>query len=196
MQNGVVGSLSIDEDSSSIKAYKQYIIDKKYINDYQNYFTDAGVEVSRLRNVGYSIVDINQDGIYELILIAYTEEDMGWPTNVIYTYQNGSVSLVDVIYNYGGIRYDSGTNEVVYSSVRPTMVTGGYGFYQLVGNRLRLVKSVGHDRGYFDVYTGEYQYDKHFYYSNGVETEITEEEENSYFDNVVGFSYQDITMVR
>ena len=196
VQNGVVGSLSIDEDSSNIKAYKQYIIDKKYINDYQDYFTDSGVEVSRLRNVGYSIVDINQDGVYELILIAYTEEDMGWPTNIIYTYQNGSVSLVDVIYNYGGIRYDSGTNEVVYSSVRPTMVTGGYGFYRLVGNRLSLVKSVGHDRGYFDVYTGEYQYDKHFYFdSNGVKTEITEEEENSYFDNVVGFSYYDITMV-
>ena len=40
-ENGVVGSLSINTDTDAIKAYKNYILSKKYINDYR----ESGVGV-------------------------------------------------------------------------------------------------------------------------------------------------------
>ena len=58
-------------------------------------------------------------------------------------------------------------------------------------------KTVGHDRGYYDVKNGTYQYDNHMLWdSNGKTTMITEEQERAYFNNVIDFSYQDITKIK
>ena len=190
-----IGSLSIHGNSSAIKAYRQYLLNQNYVTDYQSYFTDSGVDSNYLYDVGYCIFDINQDGVEELVMKANAQDwDQEWDMNAIYTYQNNKVVLVDIIYNYGGIRYDTENLEIVYSETRPTMVTGGYGFYRLSGNKLVLSKSVGHDRGAF--IDGEYEYDNHFYFdSDGNRHNITADEENSYYDNVVPFSYQDVTNV-
>ncbi|MBQ2937893.1 MAG: hypothetical protein IJE05_03315 [Clostridia bacterium] len=197
-ENGVVGSLSVDTDSEVIKAYKKYILEQKYINDYKEHL--QGLNSNTLQNVGYCIFDINKDGIPELIIDCVaggvTEE---WKTDAIYTYNQSSKTVVKVklIYNYAGIRYEKNEKEIVYSETRPNTVTGIYGFYKLNNNNLVESKVVGHDRGSYNVYDGTYEYDSHMVWNaNGQKTDITEEQERAYFNNVINFSYQDITKVK
>lgn len=125
--------------------------------------------------------------------------DEAWKTDAIYTYNSSSKSVikVDIIYNYGGITYEKNEKEVVYAEIRPNLVTGYYSFYKLNNNKLEFVKDVGHDRGSFDSKDGTYEYDKHMVFDNSGNTKyITEEQERAYFNNVIRFSYQDITKVK
>lgn len=199
-ENGVVGSLSIDTNSEVIKAYKKYILDKKYIEDYKEYLQEIDSSSNELKNVGYCIFDINQDGIPELIIDSIAGGfDEAWKTDAIYTYNSSSKSVIKVklIYNYAGIRYEKNEKEIVYSELRPNAVTGVYQFDKLKNNQLISSKTVGHDRGYYDVNKGTYQYDDHMLWdANGQKTDITEEQESAYFNNVINFSYQDITKVK
>ena len=199
-ENGVVGSLSIDTDSDAVRAYKKYIKDKKYIEDYKQYLEGEETASTKLRNVGYCIFDINQDGIPELIIDSITGGyDDAWKTDAIYTYRPSSKLVVKVklIYNYGGIRYEKNEKEITCSTIRPNYVTGVYEFYKLKNEKLVGSKTVGHDRGYYDVKNGTYQYDNHMLWdSNGKTTMITEEQERAYFNNVIDFSYQDITKIK
>lgn len=199
-ENGVVGSLSIDTNSEVIKAYKKYILDKKYIEDYKEYLQEIDSSSNELKNVGYCIFDINQDGIPELIIDSIAGGfDEAWKTDAIYTYSSSSKSVIKVklIYNYAGIRYEKNEKEIVYSELRPNAVTGVYQFDKLKNNQLISSKTVGHDRGYYDVNKGTYQYDDHMLWdANGQKTDITEEQESAYFNNVINFSYQDITKVK
>lgn len=199
-ENGVVGSLSIDTDTEVIKAYKKYILDKKYIADYKENITDLSRDNATLKDVGYCIFDINKDGIPEMIIDCVVDPmDEAWKTDAIYTYNSSSKSVikVDIIYNYGGITYEKNEKEVVYAEIRPNLVTGYYSFYKLNNNKLEFVKDVGHDRGSFDSKDGTYEYDKHMVFDNSGNTKyITEEQERAYFNNVIRFSYQDITKVK
>ena len=199
-ENGVVGSLSIDTNSEVIKAYKKYILDQKYLNDYKEYLQELSSDGNTLKNVGYCIFDINQDGTPELIIDCVVGDfDEAWKTDAIYTYNVSSKSVIKVkiIYNYGGIRYEKNEKEIAYSEVKPNSVTAGYGFYKLNNNDLVLSKTVGHDRGSYNVYDGTYEYDNHMVWNaNGQKTDITEEQERAYFNNVINFSYQDITKVK
>lgn len=193
ISDGMLGSLSIDSNQTEIKAYKEYILNENYITDYQDYFQNNGIEHDKLYNVGYFIFDINQDGVKELVLKT-DEEDSGWDFTAIYTYDKNQVTLVDIIYHYGSMRYDNKNLEIVYSITRPTMVTGGYSFYKLQGVSLQFSKSVGHDRGSF--MDGEYEYEKYIYTDSSHQNHtITKEQEEAYFDNVVYFSYQDIMKI-
>lgn len=199
-ENGVVGSLSVDTDTEVIKAYKKYILDKKYIADYKENITDLSRDNATLKDVGYCIFDINKDGIPEMIIDCVVGPmDEAWKTDAIYTYNSSSKSVikVDIIYNYGGITYEKNEKEVVYAEIRPNLVTGYYSFYKLNNNKLEFVKDVGHDRGSFDSKDGTYEYDKHMVFDNSGNTKyITEEQERAYFNNVIRFSYQDITKVK
>ena len=198
-ETGVVGSLSIDTESESIKAYKKYILDKKYVDDYKNYFQEEGWNNNILKDVGYCIFDINQDGIPELLIDSADDFDQAWRINALYTYNpsNESVMNIKILYNYGGFRYEKNEHELVYTNIRPTYVTGFYGFYKLENNALVHIKTVAHDRGSYDIYNDTYEYEKHMvWYGNEEETYITQEEESAYFDHVIDFSYQDITKVK
>lgn len=199
-ENGVVGSLSIDTNSEVIRAYKKYILEQKYLNDYKEYFQELGSNTNTIQDVGYCVFDINQDGTPELIIDCVDNDfDKAWKINAIYTYNESSKSVikVELIYNYGGIRYEKNEKEIVYSELRPNSVTASYGFYKLNHNDLVLSKSVGHDRGSYNIYDGTYEYDNHMVWNaNGQKTDITEEQERAYFNNVINFSYQDITKVK
>lgn len=199
-ENGVVGSLSINTDTEVIKAYKKYILDKKYINDYKNAIKDLSRDKVTLRDVGYCIFDINKDGVPEMLIDCVVGGmDEAWKTDAIYTYDslNKAVTKVDIIYNYGGVTYEKSEKEVIYAEIRPNLVTGYYGFYKLSNNKLEFVKGVGHDRGAFNSEDGTYEYDKHMVWDNNDNTKyITEEQERAYFNNVIRFSYQDITQVK
>ena len=198
-ESGVVGSLSINAESESIKAYKKYILDKKYVDDYKNYLQEEGWNNNILKDVGYCIFDINQDGIPELLIDSADDFDQAWRINALYTYNpsNKSVTNIKLLYNYGGFRYEKNEHELVYTNIRPTYVTGFYEFYKLENNALVHIKTVAHDRGSYDIYTDTYEYEKHMvWYGNEEETYITQEEESAYFDHVIDFSYQDITKVK
>ena len=198
-EKGVVGSLSIDTDSESIQAYKKYILDKKYVDDYKNYFQEEGWNNNILKDVGYCIFDINQDGIPELLIDSADDFDQAWRINALYTYNpsNKSVINIKILYNYGGFRYEKNEHELVYTEIRPNYVTGFYEFYKLENNALVHIKTVAHDRGSYDIYNGTYEYEKHMvWYGDEEEKYITEEEESAYFKNVIDFSYQDITKVK
>lgn len=197
-ENGVVGSLSINTDTDVIKAYKNYILSKKYISDYRESGVGLTTENSTLRDVGYCIFDINKDGIPEMIIDCVIGPDEAWKTDAIYTYNssNKSVETVEIIYNYGGISYEKNEKEIVYANIRPNMVTGYYGFYKLINNKLELEKGVGHDRGTFNIEDGTYEYNNYILSQNDTDISITEEQEKACFNNVIGFSYQDITQVK
>lgn len=193
------GSLSMDTDSDAVRAYKQYILNKNYIEDYKDYLKTAGMNNTSIYDVGYCIYDINKDGVPELIINAYIETFHEWVVDMVYTYKGGGlVKKIDSIYNYFGIRYNPNTKEIIYTEVRPSEVVAAYGFYQLINDKFVYTKTVGHDRGYFDVYTGNYQYDKHYYSDASIQgfKEITQEEENAHFNGLVRFSYQDINNIR
>lgn len=197
ISSNLVGSLSINDDNDAIKAYKQYILDKKHLNDYKEYLKNNFSSNTNLYDMGYCIFDINKDGIPELIIDATFDYKYNeWKVDNIYTYSNGTVVKVDSLNAFRGIRYEYNNHEVVYTMIRANSVTAVYDFYKLVGTNLVKTKSVGHDRGYYDIYTGEYEYDNHMYFENDNTTYITEEQERAYFNNVVSFSYQNINNVK
>lgn len=195
-ETGTVGSLSINTDSEPIKAYKKYITSKQYIEDYKKYYQESQISDKQLNNVGYCIFDLNKDGIPELIISSQLE--IAWNVDTIYTYNtsNKTVEKIDMIYNYGGIRYEKNEKEIVYSEIRPNIITGSSGFYKLQNNKLVLEKVVWHDRGYDDSTTNQYVDNAGVRYANGKEIKITEEQERAYYNNVIYFSYQDINNVK
>ena len=197
-ENGVVGSLSINTDTDAIKAYKNYILSKKYINDYRESGVGVITDKSSLKDVGYCIFDINKDGIPEMIIDCVAGSDEAWKTDAIYTYNslNKSVEKVDIIYNYGGITYEKNEKEIVYAEIRPNMITSYHGFYKLINNKLEQEKAVGYDRGSFNLEDGTYEYEHYMLFKNDTVVNITEEQERAYFNNVIQFSYQDITQVK
>ena len=148
--------------------------------------------------MGYCIFDINKDGIPEMIIDCVAGSDEAWKTDAIYTYNslNKSVEKVDIIYNYGGITYEKNEKEIVYAEIRPNMITSYHGFYKLINNKLEQEKAVGYDRGSFNLEDGTYEYEHYMLFKNDTVVNITEEQERAYFNNVIQFSYQDITQVK
>ena len=154
--------------------YKNYIKEEKYKNDIK----DWEVEPKQ-----YAILDINQDGISELFITGWEDQIVDWSNNVIYTYdkEKNEVIIIDNIYCYSKIRYDSNTKEIVYTDIRPNSNTGFYGFYKLENNKFVCTKTVGSDEG------------KSFIRTNEQSQTITEEEENKYYENVEQIEFIDIS---
>jgi len=73
-----VGSSYKTTKNTDLKAYKQFIQSGKYKKDFSEYIPDA----TTMKGYWYAILDINQDGIYELILARKSK--MGYA--VLYEY--------------------------------------------------------------------------------------------------------------
>ena len=147
--------------------YKDYVKNKEY---------EKYTEEWEVKPNGYCMLDINQDGQKELIIIGDT--DLGWHYVQINTYDKSIKKVVEVenTFVYAGLEYSKATKQLVYTNVKPFQGAMGYAFYEMKNNKLERVKSVGSD----DI-------DSYFIQLNGQELKhITKDECSAQFD---GFEY-------
>ena len=169
------GTTTTEQDIADI--YKQFIIDKGYEKDEDEYFEEAKY---------YAILDINKDVTPELF-IQDEGTTIGFCYTMLYTYDNATkqIKYIDSLYSYGRIRYDTKNNEIVYASFNPFKDAGANDFYKFENNEIVWSKTVG--------YKGE-NYTDYFVNSkeNG-EKSITQEQSSSYYDNVEAIDYIEIS---
>lgn len=160
-----------DKEKISQSAEKAYtaFLDK---GEYDGYTSDWTAEAE-----SYSILDINQDGVPELMV--HSENDgFRWSNTLLFVYDSKSqeVKLAEDIYHYADIRYSDKHKAIVYSDVRSTQMYGGQGFFTLDGTTLTSAFSVGWDNT-----SGSEHY---FIYENGSQKEISESESNAYYSEL------------
>lgn len=128
---------SISSNKDVVARYKEYVVNKRYLSKAGETWEDSTKK--------YSIYDINQDGIVELLIMSNMKYDEAWKTTIICTYDiyKDQVVFVDCIYTYGEIRYSKENKEIIYTGIKPYKDVGVYGFYKLSGNKFKLTKSVG-----------------------------------------------------
>ena len=152
--------------------YKDFIDNKKYLDDIE--------EESTTNGVSYAYYDLDKDGTEELI-IYLVDESGDFGTNLFYTYQDNEIKYIDKIYHYGNLNYNEEERSIVYTEVRPSLVYGSsYGFYKLDSNKFVLNKSL----------STVIEDNNSKYYIDDIE--ITEEEYNMYFENNINFDYTNI----
>ena len=133
------------QETSVAEIYKQYIIEKKYEKE----IADWSSKVDE-----YSILDIDQDGTEELILKA---KDLDFFYALICGYNKDSqeVIVIDNIYGYGGLKYNSDTKEIGYSEMRQIQEAMGFGFYKIEDKKLVLTRAVGYEYQQYFIAEGE-----------------------------------------
>ncbi len=81
----------------AIKAYKKYMKD----GTYKRFFL-----ISRWqKNFEYAYLDIDQDGIQELLINATDKLDEEWNYTAILGYYKNKVKYIDMYYNFHGFNY-------------------------------------------------------------------------------------------
>ena len=156
--------------------YEQFIIDKGYEKDEDEYFQKAQY---------YAILDINKDGTPELFI--QDDGSIDFFDTLIYAYDDVAkqVKFIKSIYSYGLIRYDTQTNEIVYASFNPFKDAGANGFYKFENNEIVWSKTVGYKGENFTDYFVNTR-------ENGEKT-ITREQSSRYYDNVEAIDYIEIS---
>lgn len=125
----------------------------------------------------YALLDINQDGIEELIINIKPEPDFMF--SLIFTYDaEGQIAFVSNLYHYAYIRYSPEYLAIECSELRPSVYTGDGSFYTLNGTELTMTFSVG-----WDTYVSE-DYNYVYYPDSGQTTTISQDERLGYFSNM------------
>ncbi|OUP70514.1 hypothetical protein B5F09_14050, partial [Erysipelatoclostridium sp. An173] len=101
----------------------------------ENDFTSNGLV--QFNQLYYSIYDISNDGINELILTDYTDKPFSY--NEIYTYnvENRSIEYVGCVYCYANIFYSKDLNKISVMTTRPSRWGTGEQTYQIVDGILK-----------------------------------------------------------
>lgn len=133
----------------------------------------------------YSVLDINQDQIPEL-MVHSADDGTGWSNTLLYAYDpdRQAVTIVQDIYHYSDIRYSSKNKAIVYSDVRSSLMFGGQGFFVLDGAELAEAFSVGWDNTEYAGARGKTDENHYFIYIGDSKKEITEAENDQYFDEL------------
>ena len=133
------------QETSVEEIYKKYITEKKYEKE----ITEWNSEVDE-----YAILDIDQDGTEELILKA---KDLDFFYALICGYNKDSqeVIVIDNIYGYGGLKYNSDTKEIGYSEMRQIQEAMSFGFYKIEDKKLVLTRGVGYEYQEYFIAEGE-----------------------------------------
>ena len=160
-----------DVEAAAAAARKAYddLLESKAYNDYTSEWM-AEPE-------SYSIVDINQDQIPEL-LVHSASDGFGWFNALLFVYDRDEqkVKMVQDIYYYAAIQYSEKYKAITFSEVRSSMMYGGRGFYTLDGTELTYAFTVGWDS----------EGDRTYYFISEADEkkEITEAQSDAYFDEL------------
>ena len=101
----------------------------------------------------YSIFDINNDGVEELLVKSF-EDDYGFMYTSIFTYDKSKKKVVFVkeIYSYGQLRYSKQYNELFYAEVKSTLYSGGYVYCKLSNNKITETKAIAYIGKTYELY--------------------------------------------
>lgn len=194
--NGTMQSISIDSGTEITNAYKEYIKSEKYIEDFKTSFDDIVGNIETVKDVGYTIFDVNQNNSPVLIIEAKNEWDSSWRYTLIYTYYNKAVNRIESFYSYGGFRYSRQDKEIACTQFRPNAYTTLYGFYKIENNEFKFSKMAAHDGDFWEEPEKAAENGYFIEYSNGEKREITEEDLIAIDKSLEYFQYSDITKVK
>lgn len=154
------------------REYTSYIDNGAWIGDVASEGVD---ETWSDRATGYAILDINKDGIPELLIEGNTEYNDGWKLCAVFTYDTAGnqIKFLNNIYVFGGVMYSPSQRAIYYAELRTSATFSSYGFYGVGENSLTALFSVGHD-----TYSGN---DSFFYAVDGTRTFLTDAEKDAYF---------------
>ena len=133
----------------------------------------------------YTILDINQDQIPEL-MVHSADDGTGWSNTLLFAYDSEAqeAKMVQDIYHYMDIRYSAKYKAIVYSDVRSSLMYGGSGFFVLDGTELTQAFSVGWDNTSYANAVNEIDENHYFIFQGDTRTEITEVQNDEYFDEL------------
>ena len=108
----------------------------------EQYYLDIDEVVSEPTE--YLITDINDDGVKELLIVAYDDR---FSQTLLFTYNPDTkqIILVEDLYGYGTLKYNKQTKEIAYSETSMTSTTWGYVFYKLKNNKLEITGGMYQD---------------------------------------------------
>lgn len=162
-----------NEYDSVVDMYIEFINDKVYERYIDNWVMPA---------IEYAILDINQDGVPELLI--NSELEMEWGNTLIFSYDVFLEEIVFIqdIYHFSDIRYSLQNKALVYTDIRPDTVFGVYSFDTIKDMKLNSVFTVGKDTINIDTSDEQTYY---FICETGKTEEIIEDEEGQeYFSEL------------
>ncbi|MBQ8132184.1 MAG: zinc ribbon domain-containing protein [Bacilli bacterium] len=142
----------------------------------------------------YSIIDLDGDGVEELLIAGDSASNRGFNDVIGYHYdmKSKSVSKSFLIHVYAGLFYTPSNNQIGYTSVRNTLSSGGMGIYKLENASLSYQFGVGYESS---IFRGSENATYYIYHGNEKE-EITKVEYNKYYDSMEQVSFDLITTLQ
>lgn len=133
----------------------------------------------------YSVLDINQDHIPEL-MVHSADDGTGWSSTLLFAYDSKTqqIKMIQNIYHYMDIRYSEEYKAIVYSDIKPTLMYGGDGFFTIDGMKLTQSFSVGWDNTVSENSPNEIEGKHYFIFRGDSKEEITEAQNDAYFDEL------------
>lgn len=124
------------EYDNIVNLYNTFVNEKAY----EQYINDWSESASE-----YAILDINQDGIPELLI--NSELDIEWQNTVFFSYDIalGKIVYIDDIYHFADIRYSSRYKAIEYTDIRPNILSGISYFNVIKDKEFICVFTVGWD---------------------------------------------------
>lgn len=164
---------SADDLLNSFISSKDY---EKYTTEY----TETATKISDEYKLSYTISDLNNDGISEILIEAF--DGTGFNNTWLFAVNNNTVSLVFEYYGFGTFRYSPSQNAVIVPpEFRPFIGASYNSFYTLNGNEFEHLFSVG-----------EIDVEKYARWNDDGTTEITKDELSSYFTDATFFEWIEI----
>ena len=135
----------------------------------------------------YAYLDIDQDGIQELLINATDKLDEEWNYTAIFGYYKNKVKYIDMYHNFHGFNYSKKYKAVVFSDFRISVSSGEDIWCNLKDYKLVNLMITGWEVG------SEFNEIKNFKDIDDKRIYITEEEINTYFSDVHSVNYTPIT---
>lgn len=149
--------------------FEEFINNKEYLKDFTN------ISDSINYNYYYSMFDLDNDNIKELIIII--KDDTDFETNLFYKIEDNKVSFIDKKYHYGNLSFNTIDKAIIYSEYRPSLSYGWvYELYKLESNSFNNIKNY-----VIEIDNNNYKY--YINYDKDNKEDITKEEYDKYMDN-------------